>query len=514
MRDFQEAERHTSALRAFLPSFLRDNPFRRFGAHGVGIGRKIVAGSMTDQVALRVYTACKRPIVEVPVARRVPTRLRIADVATGEEIDVATDVIETPFGGLHMPDPGDRFRPVPGGVSCAAPSFFGTGTIGGWVWDRTDDSIVMLSNQHVFGFTPNVEIIQPGGADGGQPGVDRIGRVKRSIQLVPLTEPITPADCNLVDAAIGGADSSDLFDLTVLEIGPAVYTVEDAVIDMAVEKSGQTTGHTRGIATDVDYATYFAFPDVGDAVMCDLIRIEPENPAQLWGSNGDSGSLVFRQEDPSVSVIKPAVGLYFAGGGTPPHNWGAACKIGNVFQALDLDVLCSGGFAAFLDALFADGQDDQAAVVAGLFDPRSRGARAGSRFHAGLARDVEARLRGSRRGRAVVDFVDRQRAELMSLLVGDGDVRRSTVDALRPLLRGAVTTDHVLNRELERRDIDRVERLADVVEKRASEKLRKAIAPLRALLPLGKGKSLAALLGLEAGQEPHRPVKSRKKKPK
>jgi hypothetical protein len=49
------------------------------------------------------------------------------------------------------------------------------------VLDKTDETVVMLSNAHVFGPTAGAEIIQPGSADGGNPGTDRIGSVKRSL---------------------------------------------------------------------------------------------------------------------------------------------------------------------------------------------------------------------------------------------------------------------------------------------------------------------------------------------
>ena len=370
------------------------------------------------------------------------------------------------------------------------------------MWDNTDDTIVMLSNQHVFGSAGGV-IIQPGTPDGGQSPQDRIGTVKRSIALDPYV-PRTPSDCrNFVDAAIGEADSSELFDLTVADIGPAVYDTADPAEDDDVEKTGQTTGHTFGRITDADYHVVLDYPDGNSYVICDGFRIEPSDPAQLWGSNGDSGSIVFRQDD--GTVIKPALGLYFGGGGVPPNNYGFACKIGNVFAELDLGPLCIAGCAAFVDALYADeaevgpgGPTLDSAGAAGAapaqFTLKEQQRQRARRFHAGLTLDLRKRLTTSACGRGVVAFIDRHRSDLLTLLVGDGDARRALVAVLRPILTGAVTTDDVLRRKLTAADIERIDRLAAVGAGKGSSTFRKSLKVLHALFKNATGRSLAEVL--------------------
>lgn len=242
---------HYPLLREFLKRLIRDNPFSRFGVHAVGIGRKRVDGQATDRLALLFYADAKISPIQLTRGRRVPASFRTFSAKQNREVELATDVIESPPPEPFM-DLGDEFRPVPGGVSCSSITHIGTGTVGGWVWDNTDDTIVMLSNQHVFGNHVGGAIIQPGTADGGSSPQDRVGRVKRSVSLMLAPAEPTPDDCNLVDAAIGEADDSDLFDLTVVDVGPAVYDTLDPVIGMNVEKTGQTTGHTTGFVTDVD----------------------------------------------------------------------------------------------------------------------------------------------------------------------------------------------------------------------------------------------------------------------
>jgi hypothetical protein len=486
-------QQQLTATRAYLKAFLRSDPFRRYGAHAVGVGRKITGGQATDRIALRVYVARKIPGADLPVEQRVPPELVWSPPGSEDAVRILTDVIESAPGRVHLPDPESRIRPVPGGVSGSA---MGNGTLGGWVWDSSDDSIVILSNAHVFGYAAGEPILQPASTDGGQLATDRIGEVKRAIDVDPVEGPSPwPLDqCNFVDAAIGAATTSELMDLTVLEIGPAVYAIEVAAIDMPIEKSGQTTGHVQGVVVDVDYAAAYQTPlspgNWQTVAYCDLILFEPTQPGTAVSLPGDSGSLVFTP-DPD-SVIEPVIGLHFAGG--DDGSYGVACKIQNVFAELGVDVLCSGGFAAFLDALAEDGRDVDATFAATLFDPRRRRSAAASRFHDGLARDVQRRLRDSKVGRQIVDFVDRHRAELLMLLLRRGDVRRSAVRALRPILRGAITTDGVFAHVLGGADLERVEAALDLTTRDASKRLAADIGKLRRRLDGRVGDSIAAIV--------------------
>lgn len=498
-------QRQLTATRAFLQEFLRTDPFRLYGAHAVGVGRKLTGGKSTTRIALRIYTARKLPEAELPAERRVPDRFRWSPPDGREDVAIITDVIESPEGHVQMPDPESRIRPVPGGVSGSA---MGNGTLGGWVWDTLDDSIVILSNAHVFGYASGEPILQPAKTDGGQLATDRIGEVKRSVDVDPVEGPSPwPADqCNFVDAAIGSVTSSEFIDLTVLEIGPAVYAITAATDGMTVEKTGQTTGHVEGIVDDTDYASVFDTPlapgNWQTVAYCDLIRFVPSQPGTPVSMSGDSGALLFTP-DPN-SVINPAVGLHFAGADS--GSYGVACKIQNVFTELGVDVLCSGGFAAFLDALAEDGRDFDAAFAASLFQPRqaqssatqARSAKAAwrrtLRLHTGLARDVQRRLRDSATGRQIVAFVDRHSAELLSMLLTNGDVRRSGVAALRPILRGAITTDIVFAHILDSKDLERVGLALDTVAKSASKALATDIRTLRRKLDGRVNKSVGAII--------------------
>lgn len=480
---------------------------RRHGAHAVGIAEKRVGGKGSGRLALVFYVASKRPEAELDGREAVPSAIEFRTEKDQRLRKVATDVVESPPAHFEL-DPEDRHRPVPGGVSGGING--STGTIGGWVWDSTDDTIVMLSNHHVLGHTAGSDVLQPGTADGGSLPADKIGDVKRGIVRSTVVT-------NTVDCAIASPDSSDVYSLEVHDIGPAVYAVEVPVLDMLVEKYGQTTEHTFGQIIDADYSTTVdGFP------FDDCIRLEPVSPSTDWSAGGDSGSVVFAQEPISAgSTIKPAVGLHFAGGGI----YGVACKIQNVFSALTLTTLCAGAFASFLDSEAESEADDERAAsrapaLAGAalttadvavalgrvsvlqrattFEPRVRLTAAALRPRRGLARDVQARLATTKQGRVLTGAVDTHRGELLTLLAKDGDVRRSALAALRPVTGHKVTTGEVLATVLDEEQAARFARLADAVAEKASPDLAAVVDELRGMLAKADGRTLGEVFGIRS----------------
>lgn len=489
-----------SFLREYKGTHLDISNLPPLGAHSMGIGRKIVQGNATNTLALRVYVSRKLSEATLSSNTRVPAKVKYFSRSVAKELELPTDVIETPPPVFEAIDPTDRFRPAQGGISLGIPSVT-AGTLGGWVWDLTDDTIVMLSNDHVIGDDAGVGIMQPGAADGGALPEDRLGETKRRIQR-SATSP------NTVDCAIGDLDDTSDYDPRVEEVGPAVFATRVAALDMAVEKYGRTTRHTFGEIQDVDWSG-----DVGGLSFEDCMFVEVAEPSADWSAGGDSGSLVFsRSTIDADSDIKPVVGLHFAGSGTS----GIECKIQNVFTRLDLTTLCAGAFAAFIEALFETetaGELSEAtemrlrelsALAAGAptfrpFLTVARDKRLGSmqRFHAGIARDMQARLEESRKGRMVSKFVDSYRVQLLTLLTKDRDVQRATIRALRPLVAGATTTTDVLGRVITDEDIQRLTALSDEVSRKADRKLKAALRTLQPLKSRASGKTLAAILEIK-----------------
>ncbi len=475
------------------------------GAHSVGIGRKVVNGKATDEVAIRYYVDKKQTQSELSSKRAIPEKISYFSRIRNRQTVILTDIIESPRPEPE-PDPKDRLRPVPGGASIGTPpppGIIDVGTLGGWVWDLEDDSIVMLSNEHVLGSSSGVNIVQPGTLDGGSFPDDIIGQVKRGI-------PRSTSAVNTVDCSIGDPADEDIFESQIIDIAPAVYALEIAALDMEVEKFGRTTEHTFGIVTDVDLTTSLT----SGHTFSDCIRVDVASPSLDWSAGGDSGSLVMsRQVIDADSGIKPAVGLHFAGAST----YGIGCKIQNVFSALNLTTLCSGAFSAFLDSLFESEVTGEGLSAASFqrranisaavlnstrlappaFFTRERSLIGSNRLFNGMSRDIQARLQESKKGRMINNFVDMHRDELLKLIIRNGDVRRATVDAFRPLLAGTTTTTDVLNRHLTEKDVSRLLKLSGQLQGKAtSRKLKSSLKLIQAFGSKAAGKKVGDVINI------------------
>jgi len=474
------------------------------GAHSVGIGRKIVKGKPTNQLAIRFYVEKKLPERELSSERALPKKYRFYSRVKGRDVTVVTDIIESPRAEFEV-DPKTRLRPVPGGSSIGTPpppGYISAGTLGGWVWDELDDSIVMLSNEHVLGTTADVDVAQPGTMDGGVFPGDKIGDVKRGI-------PRSTTTVNEVDCAIADPDSTVIYKTEVIEIGPAVYAIDEPIEGMTVEKFGRTTEHTYGEITDSDYTTTL----LSGHSFVDCLRVDARAPSADWSDKGDSGSLCFSRTPVPDSEIKPVVALHFAGGST----YGVECRIQNVFSALNLTTLCAGAFAVFLDSLFESEAAGEATIAAELdlrtladiasrrpvyamppsFIRKAKRLPSSRRFFSGISREIQGRLTTTARGRQVTEFVDMHRGELLDMLVRNGDVRRATVAAVRPLVAGAITTTDVLERTLTDEDVASLRKLAGEVGKAAStRKLKASLKMLEALSSDAAGKKIGTIFGI------------------
>ena len=494
--DSPENRRKIRFLRAHLPLFIAGGAFRRHNAHGIGIGPKSASGKETGKLALRVYVSCKLPKDRLPPERRVPKTITIP-AERGEMIEIDTDIVEMAPPSLIMDDPESALRPVPGGTSISIPGSGGNGTLGAWVFDRTDDTVVALSNRHVTGGTNGAPVIQPGSVDGGSLAEDRIGTVKRHTPVTVSPADPTPDDCNFIDAGVIMADDPDLIELITLEVGPAIYEIGTAAIGDPVQKSGQTTGHTTGQVIDTDYALSIPFPlspgNFKDVVFCDcyLFQGDPGTPLPGVVSDGDSGSILFGVVPASDSVIQPAIGLVFA----QSDGRGVACKIQTVFNDLDLDVICASGYPAYLDGIAAG--DEAPGIAATRLTSAERNRRAGRLLTAGLARSVERRLLETGPGRNLSDLVRTHRHDIFLRLLRSGDFRRAATDALMPVLRGARTSDDVFSRTLTKKDAERIQSFLKIARREGLKDLEKAVEDLPISRKSAIGKRVGTLLKLD-----------------
>lgn len=322
LRDLRGHRHYVALRRAKRRSVTREHLHRR-GAHAVGIGRKTSGGVATNALALIYYVEEKARLGDLAPEARIPRRIVWQALARGPRLHLATDVVVLPRARYQQDDPQRAWRPViPGGVSVGmwdGGSHATTGTLGGWVADATDGEVVMLSNQHIFTDRIGVGVHQQALGDFGNKN-DPVGKVKRSVPI---------SDSNRCDCAIASPNGSHLSDCRVLGIGPGVYAVRKAALDLPVQKFGQVTGLTRGQILDADWSG-----DIEGDYFDDCFRVGPDSTRRPWSDAGDSGSLVFARA-PTSGGPHAAVGLHFAGSGTD----GIVCRIENVFRELKLEVL-------------------------------------------------------------------------------------------------------------------------------------------------------------------------------
>lgn len=311
---------------------------------GVGIGYKNVGGDTTKGAAYVVYVEKKLPPAELSRSQIVPRQIDGLD----------TDVVEigvVKMLGLRT----SRGRPCQPGMSIG--HYQSTaGTLGAVVRDKKTKELMVLSNNHVLANGSSVQetkakpgdpILQPGPYDGGTMK-DRIGVLHR---YVPLLKNVSKSDCpvasavasggtrllrlvkrdyeirfyksyateNTVDCALAKLDAADLVNPAILEIGE-ISGVADIKAGQKVQKSGRTTGLTRGIIKSISTT----------------LQVEMKEEEKIWFSDqvvtdmasqpGDSGALILDED-------RKVVGLLFAGS----DKLTVFNRIGNVVDRLGIE---------------------------------------------------------------------------------------------------------------------------------------------------------------------------------
>lgn len=294
-----------------------DDLLKRAGVTGLDIGRKIVKGKKTDEIAIRVFVKKKKDVAEKD---RIPASIG----------GVKTDVIERSFV-LHpravslveverKADTG-TYDPLVGGIGIgpckAVDGFVFVGTLGCMVRDRNTSETLMLTNYHVAAekWDPGDTICQPSRVDGGSCPANVVGSLVRSV----ISEHVDGAVCRITDRA---------FLCNITEIG-TVQGKATASPDQAVRKRGRTTGLTFGTVDSVDFSANVPY-DHGIVVLKNQITIEVDtSQSAQFGNGGDSGSAV-------VDENRNVVGLYFAG--TEDGSFGVANPIDFVLDELNIDI--------------------------------------------------------------------------------------------------------------------------------------------------------------------------------
>lgn len=191
------------------------------------------------------------------------------------------------------------------------------GTLGALVQDA-DGNQYILSNNHVLARTNQAaigeDIIQPGLIDQNPVcAVDLNDAVGDLSAFVPLrfkakgSIPINAVDAAIAQTRLGAVDPTG----SILDIGVISSETSSPSLNLAVKKSGRTTGLTHGAITavnvtvDVSYSKRCGGGGTQTARFVGQIFVSPGS----FLAGGDSGSLMV--ED--VELVPKAVGLLFAG---------------------------------------------------------------------------------------------------------------------------------------------------------------------------------------------------------
>jgi len=296
---------------------------------GVAVGYKEKGGQRVETPSLVVMVRKKVPLSE----------LRRQDVVPAAIDTIGTDV--KAVGEIRaLQNPKDRWRPAPGGVSIGHHAIT-AGTLGVVVKDNSTGERLILSNNHVMANSNDAvagdAILQPGPYDGGTLPGDVIAHLLRFVPIRYVMDipdcPISTtaagaanllaraigsrhrliavrqqAEANRVDAALARPVGPDMVSDEIMSIG-TIAGIREAVLGMAVRKTGRTTGFTTGTVDLLDATVNVSYGAGRTAVF------EGQIVTSAMSQGGDSGSLLV---DASGNM---AVGLLFAGSEqTTIHN--------------------------------------------------------------------------------------------------------------------------------------------------------------------------------------------------
>ena len=278
---------------------------------GLGIGVKWKNNQPTGRPSLMALVTHKVVQHKLSKTSLLPSSLHGIDI----------DVI--PVGRLTAKTSSPRFsteisnltqciRPVQGGYSIGHIGIT-AGTLGTCVYDRLNENIglplkyYLLSNNHVLAAENNAclgdPIIQPGFIDGGCFPFNTIATLSR---FIPIDfEPFIPRYLhnNIVDAAIAQGQLHNL-NREIYWMGHLHGWLPKAKVNvgMIVQKTGRTTGFTRGriVATNATVDVSYAGGKTA--------RFKDQILSTAMTAGGDSGALLITL----INHLPFAIGLHFA----------------------------------------------------------------------------------------------------------------------------------------------------------------------------------------------------------
>ncbi|PUA40479.1 hypothetical protein C8Z91_03190 [Paenibacillus elgii] len=261
---------------------------KKSGVHGVGIGYKDPANPKKG-AAVIIYTD------KVSSASLGLIPAMFAAKAKGKGTAVPIRIVKTGKMRAHA-NYTRRIRPVPPGYSVGTP--VDSGSVGLIVTNNSKAaSRYLLSNNHVL--NPNntnfaTETIQPGGADGGRSGTDRIGRLYSYVKLEKKKN-------NFIDAALSVPTNKRLLNPNYPTVGAIPGYVTSYRVGERLKKVGRTTGLVNGRVESIDTDIQIDYGgNLGVLNFKNQTVIRGTTPISLAG---DSGSAWLRRSDNYAAAI-------------------------------------------------------------------------------------------------------------------------------------------------------------------------------------------------------------------
>ena len=277
------------------------------------VPRQLEDGTPTDVIAIGHISAQQR----VLSAPDTDLFVRLSD----RHAEGRTDAPTSDVAGLMEAEPqllSRRMRPCPSGFSIGNVGIT-AGTLGSVVYDflpgaTTDppspglgmpSRYYVLSNNHVLAASNAAPIgsaiVQPGPFDGGTDPRDRIATLSRFIPIQFAPQVPLERHNNVVDAALGAAEFSDVTREILFNGAPRAWRRKaNVAVGDKLRKTGRTTNVTFGRVISVDATVDVNYGPAGVA------RFRDQIITTAMSAGGDSGSLV-------TSFDNVAVGLLFAG---------------------------------------------------------------------------------------------------------------------------------------------------------------------------------------------------------
>ena len=413
----------------------------RYDAYGTGIGWRIRQrrnGEREKELCLIVFVEGKprNPRRKLPSTFPYTFGERVYDIP----VDVWQSVPKlharlTGAVGVLAPS-RERTR---SGFEARAPQCR-RGALGGWMWDPSGDSLVMVSCWHVLGHTAGLDASN---------SIYEVKVVARTRKGVPVKG---GRETNRVDCACADPVWNEVRKRKFLEkIPPVLATAAPKLSDLDMPavsrfrrwevKGGTMLGNVDAVSVEM-YITY----NDKRCWFTDLFVVRRDKKKAAWGEPGDSGSLVFGREPVDQYDTMPVLGVYMGrikeGKPGKTRMLGVACRMDNIVAALQVEEIRGQPIYAFLDALIEF--DEPLQLLAERRGPTSPVISRGVR---GRSEALFEAMRASV-GRAFVGPLHRQRRAAVGVLVQNEKLRAAAAAALRPILRSGTTPQAIMNHVL------------------------------------------------------------------